>query len=182
MFGTGSLEQLHAFVQGLPDWLHWVVVILVAAVPFLEVYLGAILGIVIGIPAPVAIGAAVIGNIASMAACAILAEKVKNRVRERRAAQPGAAAASPDGLAKEPDPAPKSESRGRARVRKIFERFGVPGVGVLGQLLVPSQFTAPMLVSLGAGRGRVIVWQCVGIVLWGCVFGGLAVAGVYAVS
>ncbi|ERK69353.1 hypothetical protein N136_04325, partial [Leifsonia aquatica ATCC 14665] len=65
----------------------------------------------------------------------------------------------------ETDPAPASSPR-KAKFQRAFERYGVPGVSLLGPLLLPTQFTATMLAAAGVGRARILIWQGVAIVGW----------------
>lgn len=60
------LEALQDFTLSLPEWARWAGVILISAIPFVESYLGSVIGIMAGIHPAVAIPAAVIGNTASM--------------------------------------------------------------------------------------------------------------------
>lgn len=41
------------------------------------------------------------------------------------------------------------------------------GVSLLGQTILPSQITATAMVSFGADRNAVILWQTLSILLWG---------------
>lgn len=68
--------------------------------------------------------------------------------------------------AEEPSP-----SRFRAKVAAAMEKYGVPGVCLLGPFVVASQISGPALIALGAERGRVYLWMGVSIVLWGIAFG-----------
>jgi hypothetical protein len=61
--------------------------------------------------------------------------------------------------------------RVRTKVAEALEKYGVPGVCLLGPLVVASQITAPTLVALGAAKGRVYLWMGVSIVIWGLAFG-----------
>ena len=67
----------------------------------------------------------------------------------------------------------------RAKIKKYFDRFGVPGVAILGPFALPSQFTAPLMVSFGANRHLVMIWMAVSIVLWGLLSVGLGFAFLY---
>ncbi|WP_271404078.1 hypothetical protein [Kocuria palustris] len=158
------LESLREFTQSMPEALQWVGVMLISAIPFVESILGSALGVVAGVPVVVAIAAAVVGNALSMALVVQIAHLTRSRVR-RGASQEH-----------------KELSPRRQRILRLSERFGVPGVSLFGQWVLPSQLTAPLLVSVGASRGWVILWQVAGITLWGVVFGTLAHLGYTAVA
>ncbi len=75
--------------------------------------------------------------------------------------------------------------RGRAkeggRVRRVWERYGVIGWGLIGPLLLGAPLSAALGVGLGAPRGRLIFWLAAGVMLWTTVLTLAAVLGVDAV-
>lgn len=150
------IETVQDSTAGLPPLLQWVGVMLAGAIPFIESYFGSVIGILAGITPPVAIAAAVVGNVLSMGALVI-----------------GTAAARAKVVGE-----PKPLTPKRQRLRAAFDKYGVAGVSLLGQTILPSQITSAALVSFGASRNRVLLWQTVSIVLWGVLFGVLATVGV----
>ena len=166
------MESLQSFADSFPAALQWLAVMLVGAIPFVESYGGAVLGIVVGVPTPVAILAAIIGNVIAMSLTVWIASSLRATATARKKVAAGISAETDD------EPQTPEPSRGKQRIRQLFDRFGVPGVSVLGQWALPSHLTAPTLVGFGASRNSVIVWQTVGIILWGVTFGVLATAGI----
>lgn len=79
------------------------------------------------------------------------------------------------------DPATEVSPR-RQRFLRAFDTWGVAGVSLLGQTILPSQITSSIMVGIGASKRRVIVWQVVSVILWGVVFGTLGWLAVVAVS
>ncbi|MDR2999418.1 MAG: hypothetical protein LBU78_14990 [Microbacterium sp.] len=156
-------DALVDFTQSLPVWLQWLGVMAAAAIPFVESHFGTLIGVVAGLPVPVAMLAAIAGNAISMLAFVFAASAARRKVLARRGAS------SED--AEEP-------SARRQKVKRMLERFGVPGVSLLGPMVVPNQFTSSILVSLGANRTRVIIWTLVSIVMWSAIFALIAQAGV----
>lgn len=73
-------------------------------------------------------------------------------------------------------PSPRREKFVRA-----LERYGVPGVSLLGPLLLPTQFTATMLAAIGVRPARILFWQGLAIVGWATVV-TLLVTGVLVVA
>ncbi len=138
-----------------PIW-QWLVVMLAGAIPFVESYFAGPLGIVAGVVPWLAIAAAIVGNVISMVLVVLLAGRVRTAT--------GADA--------------KEVSPRRQRFKQRFDRWGVPGVSLLGQTLLPSQITSGLMVGFGASRGQVILWQILSIILWGLAFGLLAIGGV----
>ncbi|WP_298890069.1 hypothetical protein [uncultured Serinicoccus sp.] len=151
------IENLQDFTAGLPALLQWLGVMLAAAIPFVESYFGSVIGVVAGMNPVVAVLAAVVGNVLSMVLVVLSAD----RLRARRGVQPI-----------------EEMSPRKQRLRRMLDRFGVPGVSLLGQTVLPSQITSGALVAFGASTRGVIGWQVLSIILWGVAFGALAVLGV----
>ncbi|MCD1570098.1 hypothetical protein [Agromyces mediolanus] len=153
------IDALQDFAGSLPAYLQWLGVMLVAAIPFVESYFGSVVGVLIGLPPAVAIGVAVIGNVVSMLIFVLTAHGVRSKVVAGKQQAP-------------------EESPRREKLRRAFDKYGVAGVSIVGQTILPSQITSAAMVSFGASRNAVIFWQIVSIVLWGVVFGILATLGV----
>lgn len=154
------IEQLQEFAGSFPEWARGLAVALVAMIPFVESYFGSAIGVAIGLHPAVAVAAAVVGNAVSMLLFVLGTHATREKVRQARG-----------GIVTE-------ESPKRQRLRRMFDRFGVPGVSLLGQTFLPSQITSAAMVGFGASRNAVVVWQLVSIVLWGAIFGALAHLGV----
>lgn len=152
------IDALQDFTASLPPLLQWVGVMLAAAIPFVESYFGSVIGVLAGINPVVAIVAAIIGNVISMLAFVLSAHGVRSKVT----------------AGKEPN----EQKPRRERLRKAFDKYGVAGVSLLGQTILPSQITSAAMVSFGASRNAVILWQIISIILWGVAFGVLATFGV----
>lgn len=152
------LDALRDFTTSLPEILQWLGVALAAAIPFVESYFGSVIGVLAGVHPALAIGAAVIGNVVSMLAFVLTASGVRSKVKSGRPA--------------------KEETPRRRKLRERFDKYGVAGVSLLGQTVLPSQITSAAMVSFGASRNAVILWQIISITLWGIAFGVLASLGV----
>lgn len=143
------IESLQAFAEQFPEWSQALVLAVLAAIPFVESYFGAVVGVLVGLPPVVAIAAAVLGNIVSMIAFVYGADKIRRRTV---------------------DPTQEPSAR-QLKLRRAFDRWGVPGVSLLGQTMLPSQITSAAMVGFGASRTRVVMWQIVSIIAWGTIFG-----------
>ncbi len=152
------IDALQDFTATLPPLLQWIGVMLAAAIPFVESYFGSVIGVLAGINPVVAIASAIIGNAISMLIFVLSAHGVRSKVVAGKE--------------------PKEESPRRERLRKAFDKYGVAGVSLLGQTLLPSQITSAAMVSFGASRNAVIFWQVISIILWGVAFGVLAMLGI----
>ncbi|QXQ09488.1 hypothetical protein [Paeniglutamicibacter sp. Y32M11] len=150
------IESLQDFTSTFPPALAWLAVMLAAAIPFVESYFGAAIGVVIGVNPVIAILAAVVGNVASMLLM------VNGAHFLRRKASKGT----------------KEPSQKYVKLRAAFDKYGIAGVSLLGQTILPSQITSAALVSFGASKEKVIFWQVISIILWGTAFGLLVYLGI----
>ncbi len=153
------IEQLQQFAAGFPEWAQWIAVMLVSAIPFIESYFGSVIGVAIGLHPVVAIAAAVVGNVLSMLVFVLGTHATRSKVRDVRGSDQ------------------VEETPRRQRLRRAFDRFGVPGVSLIGQTLLPSQITSAAMVGFGASKNAVIFWQIISIILWGVLFGTFAHLG-----
>ncbi|MFT4471531.1 hypothetical protein ACMX2H_16635 [Arthrobacter sulfonylureivorans] len=151
------IEALQDFTSSLPPVLQWLGVTVAAAVPFVESYFGSMIGVLAGINPVIAIAAAVAGNVISMLIFVLSAHRVRSRVVSGKTVT---------------EPSPR-----RQKLRAQFDKYGVAGVSLLGQTILPSQLTSAAMVSFGASKNAVIMWQIISIILWGAAFGVLATLG-----
>lgn len=158
---------LQDFVLGLPEPVQFLGVALVGAVPFIESYGASTIGIAAGIPIPLAVIAAILGNVASVLLVVYGIGAVRTRV---------AAGRTPQG-----DPADRATSGRHGRAADMMRRVGVPGASLLGPILLPSQFTSAAMVGAGANRNVVVVWTTLAVVAWGVAI-ALAAAGLFSAA
>lgn len=143
-------------VSRVPELVQPLIVALAGAVPFIEGEGAAAIGVIGGINPVIAAFAAAIGNFACVAILVVMGAGTRRAIVERRRA----AVTVGDGSV----PAPASPRK--EKFQRALVRYGVPGVSLLGPLLLPTQFTATMLAAAGVTRGRILFWQGLAIVLW----------------
>ncbi|WP_350348917.1 hypothetical protein ABIQ69_02970 [Agromyces sp. G08B096] len=174
------IDALQDFTTGFPDWLQWLGVMIVSAIPFVDSELGAVIGVLIGLPTAIAVAVAVIGNIVAMLIFVQTAYSARTKVvahqRKRALVGAGVAGDDPAGTSAA-SPVPAAESPRREKLRRAFDKYGVAGVSLLGPTILPSQITSAAMVSFGADRKLVIIWESIAITLWGVAFGVLASLG-----
>ncbi|MFD6137057.1 small multidrug efflux protein [Isoptericola sp. NPDC060257] len=166
------VDTFQDLVAQVPDLAQPLIVAVAAMVPFIEGEGGATIGILGGIYPAVAAAAAMVGNFLAVTAVVLASAGARDAVVSRRRAKtrqrsavlvgPGAA----EDTTIPAEPADDRRSARRAKFQRAYERYGVPGVSLLGPLLLPTHFTASMLVASGVGKARVLVWQAVAIVGW----------------
>ncbi|MEU4016930.1 small multidrug efflux protein [Microbacterium sp. NPDC028030] len=174
------IETFQNLVAQVPELLQPLIVALAGAIPFIEGEGAVSIGIIGGIPPVVAAIAAMVGNFLCVAVLVLASsgarQAVVNRSRAKTAALAGGgtedAAVEVDDTARTPR---------REKFQRAFERYGVPGVSLLGPLLLPTQFTATMLAASGIGKARILFWQALAIIGWTTAVAIIVGSAVYAI-
>jgi hypothetical protein len=188
---------IHTFqdlVTQVPEFLQPFLVSLAAAIPFVEGEGGTAIGVVGGLHPVLAGIAAAVGNFLAVLAVVTVSSRSRDAVvarNARRREKVAVGAGDTSELRVEADadleattaatPA-KSESKGRRRVARWANRFGVPGASLLGPLAIPTHFTSAMLIAAGSQRWWVLLWQAVAILVWTTVVTALVWLGINAVT
>jgi hypothetical protein len=165
------IETLQDLVGQVPEVVQPLIVAVAGAIPFVEGEGGVAIGIIGGINPFVAAIAAMVGNFLVVAALVLLSSGARNAVVTRHRTKVAARAGAPAGgetvlmTAPVEDADSRSAAR-RAKFQRAYERYGVPGVSLLGPLLLPTHFTATMLAASGVGKVRILIWQAVAIIAW----------------
>lgn len=150
------IDALREFTEQLPVRLQWVGIMVTAAIPFLEVEVAAALGVLTGMPVVIAILAAVVGNVVTVAVIIQIALFTRSHWKRKSVS---------------------GQSPRMVKLRRSFDRYGVPGVSLLGPIILPTHFTSATMVSLGANARTVLIWQTIAIMLWGTTFALIATGG-----
>lgn len=165
-----TVANFQELVAQVPEILQPVIVMIAAAIPFVEGEGGAVIGIVGGLHPVVAAAAAATGNFLCVLLVVALTSRARTAVvdRHRSPVGVGGVGAGPDvdEAAFQRTTVTKPQSKGRQRFNRWLVRYGVPGASLLGPLAIPTQFTAAILVSGGTSRQWVLLWQAVAIAVW----------------
>lgn len=146
--------------------LAYLAVFAAAAVPWLEVLLVVPAGLLAGLgPVPTVLIAAA-GNIATLVPVVLLGERLRSWRRRRRARRHGTDEAE--------------EPRAATRASRLMERYGVPGLALLGPLLTGAHAAALVATGSGASPRRTLAWMAAGVVAWSVGAAVLTVLGAEA--
>ena len=172
-------------VAQVPEFLQPVIVALAGAVPFVEGEGATTIGILGGLNPVLAVAAAAIGNFLCVVVLVLLSSGARSAIVNRRTVHANAEepvlawsgtrpGSTPDETIRAMDENYATSDRKaarRAKFQRALDRYGVPGVSLLGPLLLPTQFTSTMLAGAGVGTARVLFWQGVAILAWSILFG-----------
>ncbi len=157
----------------------YVTVFVAAAIPWLEVLLVVPAGIVAGLPAipTVVVGAA--GNATTLVPLVLAGDRLRSWWRDRRDERTTPWHADADAAPSEPGADPDDPAGRGGRARRLYERFGLPGLALLGPLLTGVHVAALAALAAGSTRRPTLVWLLGGIALWA---GLAALATVYGIE
>lgn len=140
--------------------VEYALLFLAAATPWLEIALVVPLGILRGLSPFWVMVTGFAGNLLTVFLLIVLFQKVKEYLAKRNEKKPG------------------KEGKRQTRARNIWNKYGLPGLSLLGPILIGTHIAAFIAMSLGADKTRVLVWQIVSIALWTLAFGYAAIFGI----
>lgn len=141
-------------------FFEYVLVFLGAAIPWLEIGLVIPLGIIRGLSPFWVMLLAFAGNMLTILPLIIGFDKMKAWFADRR-------------LRKAKAPSKRSK-----RGTKIWQKYGLPGLAMLGPILTGTHIAAFIGMALGATKRQVSQWMIISISLWTLVFGLATVFGI----
>lgn len=137
----------------------YIVVFLLAATPWFEIAAVIPLGIVRNLQPVVVVILAFIGNLSTIILVVYLFEKIKDFLEKKK------------GTIKE-------DGKRQQRARRIWNKYGFPGLAILGPVLIGTHIAAFLGMSLGATKKWTMLWMTISLALWSVVFGVGAFYGV----
>lgn len=168
-----------------PEWgtaWQYVVLFLLAAAPWLEVFLVVPLGIAWGLnPAAVAV-TGFVGNWIPVLLIALFFRQFTAWRAKRRARKAALAAAQSGGTTGEAVSASSgkaAESKKHRRAKRIWERYGIPGLALTAPAIVGTDIAALLALTFGSSPRWVLLWMTVSLALWSVL---LAVGSVYGLE
>nr|WP_285890874.1 small multi-drug export protein [Mesobacillus maritimus] len=134
-------------------------VFLGAAIPWFEIALVIPLGIVAGLSPFWVMVLAFVGNLSTVIPIVYAYDKVKQWLEKRRKKQG------------------KESSKRNERAKKIWNKYGLPGLALLGPILIGIHIATFIGMSLGAQKNWVLVWMIASLAIWTLVFGFATILG-----
>ena len=134
-------------------------VFIAGAIPWLEAIGVVPGGIIFGLDPVLVVIAAVSGNAITIFAFAYAGDQIRSWLKKRRAAK-----------------GKEGESPRFAKAQASFDKYGIYGMGLLGPILIGTQFAAAISVAAGVKPLKTSIVISVATLLWGSV---IAVAMVF---
>lgn len=130
-----------------------------AAIPWLEIALVIPLGIVWGLSPFWVMVVAFIGNMVTVLALIFGFDKFKDWYNERQ------------------EKKGEANNKKSERAKRIWNKYGLPGLALLGPILIGTHIAAFIGMTLGANKRNTTVWLTISIAVWTLVFGILTAMG-----
>lgn len=175
------IESFQNLVAQVPELIQPLIVALAGAVPFIEGEGAATIGIIGGIHPVVAAVAAIAGNFLCVLVLVLASSGARKAIVDRNRARRLVAAGGETVTTEASDPQVEAGTPRKEKFQRALSRYGVPGVSLLGPLLLPTQFTATMLAAAGVNKARILFWQAVAIVGWTTILTVIVGSAVHAV-
>ncbi|WP_087973236.1 small multi-drug export protein [Oceanobacillus rekensis] len=137
----------------------YVLVFIGAATPWLEIALVIPLGIIRGLSPFWVMGLSFIGNLLTVIPIIIGFEKFKIWFAKRNQKKE------------------KETSKRTNRGKKIWDKYGLPGLAMLGPILTGTHIAAIIGMSLGSEKKWVTLWMIISIGVWTLIFGIATILG-----
>ncbi|WP_404404225.1 small multi-drug export protein [Jeotgalibacillus malaysiensis] len=141
--------------------VEYALLFLAAATPWLEIALVVPLGILRGLSPFWVMVTGFAGNLLTVFLLIVLFQKVKEYLAKRNEKKQT-----------------HKENKRQTRARNVWNKYGLPGLSLLGPILIGTHIAAFIALSLGADKTRVLVWQIVSIAIWTLAFGYAAIFGI----
>lgn len=138
----------------------YVLVFILAALPFFEVVGVVPLGILSGLHPVTTAVIGFVGNFLTVLLLIVFVDRFKAWWLKR----------------KEEKHDEKGEKK-QLKARKVWERYGLPGLALIGPFIIGSHLAAFMCMSFGTKRKQVTVWMTVSLIMWTALAVSLTGAG-----
>lgn len=125
-----------------------------AAAGAVDLWLGVVSGLALGLSYPLLWAATVAGNLVAVALAFLAGDRLQRWVFRRRWFQAR-----------------------RKRVERVWNRYGIIGTSVQAPLLTGTPLAVLVALSLGAPAGKLMLWMVASVMVWSAVGVGLLALG-----
>lgn len=127
----------------------YILIFLAAATPWLEAIIVVPYGVIRGFNPFLVSVIAFLGNMLTILLVVIFYHKISDWLTKRRKAKGG-----------------EQQIKRTERARRIWNKYGVPGLSAIGPLLIGTHFTILMALALGSNKKAATVWMAISLAGW----------------
>ncbi|MBM4765191.1 small multi-drug export protein [Bacillus sp. B15-48] len=139
--------------------LEYALVFLGAAIPWFEIGLVIPLGIIMGLSPFWVMFLAFIGNLSTVIPLILAFAKVQDWYANRQ------------------EKKGEASSKRSERAKKVWNKYGLPGLAFLGPILTGIHIATFIGMSLGASKRWTFIWMTASLALWTLIFGVVTMLG-----
>lgn len=141
-------------------FIEYILVLLGAATPGVEVLVAVPIGILRGLSPFLVIAIGFIGNMLTVLLVIVAFQRLKKWMDNRNRKKG------------------KKESKRTGRGIRIWNKYGMPGLALLGPILIGTHIAAFVGLLFGASKMNTTIWLTISIALWTMIFGSATIMGV----
>ncbi|MCU6710998.1 small multi-drug export protein [Paenibacillus sp. J5C_2022] len=149
------------FLQDVNEVWQYVLVFLLGSIPWVEIAAIIPIAIIVAGMNPILVGLlALLGNLATVYLVILFFEKFKQWRTSKKGAGNG-------------------KSKRRERAEAAWNKYGMPGLALLGPLLIGSHIAAFVGILFGAKKRNAVIWMTLSLIVWTAV---LTIASHYGIN
>lgn len=131
--------------------ISYIIIFILAAIPFFEVMLIIPVAIVGGLPAVPVMIVAFLGNLLTLGLLIVFIEKIKSWRSKKKGDE--------------------AESKRHKRAKGIWDKYGLPGLAFVGPFFIGTHLTALLASTFGSSRKRTFYLMTASLAIWTIVLG-----------
>ena len=146
----------------------YLIIFLLAAIPFFEIAAIIPIAIIGGVPAVPTMIIAFLGNMTTIVLLIVFVDKVKSWQEKRKVKkqkQQAKELLAAEGSEEQVMEVPSDEKKHK-RAHSIWGKYGLPGLAFLGPFFVGSHLSAFLAVSFGGSRDRTLILMTASLLVW----------------
>lgn len=152
------LEEIARKIEEINILYQFGMIFIIGLIPFLEAHVAVPVGVLLNLPLIPTAFLGIVANIISVMLVIVFTNFAKTKLTKNNK---------------------KTNVNSRFQKAQLyFNRYGVPGLSLMGPIVGANHISAFVSVAAGARRESVIVWQIISIILWGIGSGLLIYYGV----
>ncbi|WP_051541277.1 small multi-drug export protein [Caldalkalibacillus mannanilyticus] len=148
----------------------YILVFVLAAIPFFEVATIIPIAILAGLQTGLVLLFALLGNLLTVVLVIIFVDKIKQwrekRARKKMKEESPQQMIEGEGGEEGQTEAVDLESKRSKRARSVWKKYGLPGLALLGPLLIGSHLAAFLSLVFGGSKKATTYWMTGSLVLW----------------
>lgn len=141
------VEEILYRIKEMELMYQFMMIFVIGFIPFLEAHVSVPLGVLLKLPFILTTFLGIGGNIISVLLLVLIVTLIKDKLNQH-------------------DRYP-SINRRFAKARHYFDKYGVPGLALLGPSVGTNHISALVSVAAGARKENIVLWQVISISIWG---------------